>query len=193
MTFGLLVERFPTPSRKVKYRYLEAKPRFGSEKCSAYSTRYFPLPKQRATPPAHFLQKDKRLCSSRSLFLFGAVLTKSLTSYFPRAVINRASFLNNDPRRPFGQKRRVFSTRHQTTRLKLQTPPREQFEPRKGKYRRQGTGWIHQVSKNVWEGRYSPIVNGKRIIRNVYASSIEECEQKLARMIAEMKEEYGIA
>ena len=45
----------------------------------------------------------------------------------------------------------------------------------------------------MWEGRYSPIVNGKRIIRNVYASSIEECEQKLARMIAEMKEEYGIA
>ena len=114
MTFGLLVERFPTPSPKVKYRYLAAKPRFGSEKCSAYSTRYFPLPKQRATLSAHFLQKDKWLCSSRSLFLFRAALTKSLTSYFAHAVINRASFLNNDPRRPFGQKRCVFSTLHQT-------------------------------------------------------------------------------
>ena len=72
------------------------------------------MPKQRATLSAHFLQKDKRLCSSRSLFLFGADLTKSLTSYFPHAVINRASFFNNDPRRPFGQKRRVFSTGHQT-------------------------------------------------------------------------------
>ena len=114
MTFGLLVKQFTTPSPKVKYRYLEAKPRLGSEKCSAYSTLYFPLPKQRATPPAHFLQKDKRLCFSRSLFLFRAALTKSLTPYFAHAVINRASFLNNDPRRPFGQKRRVFSMRHQT-------------------------------------------------------------------------------
>ncbi|MBQ3165911.1 MAG: hypothetical protein IJC01_01105 [Clostridia bacterium] len=77
------------------------------------------------------------------------------------------------------------------TRLKPQTPPREQFEPRKGKYRRQRTGSIHQVSKNVWEGRYSPIVNGKRIIRNVYASSIEECEQKLAQMIATMNAEIA--
>ena len=40
---------------------------------------------------------------------------------------------------------------------------------------------------------YSPIVNGKRITRNIYAGSIEECEEKLARMISEMKEEYGIA
>jgi hypothetical protein len=70
--------------------------------------------------------------------------------------------------------------------------PRTKFEPYKGKYRRQGTGSIHQVSKNVWEGRYSPIVNGKRITRNIYAGSIEECEEKLAQMIAEMKEEYGI-
>ena len=114
MTFGSSVKQFPTPIRKVKYRYLAAKPRLGSGKCSAYSTRYFPLFKQRDTPPAHFLQKDKRLCSSRSLFLFRAALTKSLTSYFAHAVINRASFLNNDPRRPFGQKWRVFSTCHQT-------------------------------------------------------------------------------
>ena len=114
MTFGSSVKQFPIPIRKVKYRYLAAKPRLGSEKCSAYSTRYFPLFKQRDTPPAHFLQKDKRLCSSRSLFLFRAALTKSLTSYFAHAVINRASFFNNAPRRPFGQKRRVFSTRHQT-------------------------------------------------------------------------------
>ena len=47
--------------------------------------------------------------------------------------------------------------------------------------------------KNVWEGRYSPIVNGQRITRNIYAGSIEECEEKLMQMIAEMKEEYGMA
>lgn len=71
--------------------------------------------------------------------------------------------------------------------------PRTKYEPYKGKYSRQGISSIHQVSKNVWEGRYSPIVNGKRITRNIYAGSIEECEEKLAQMIAEMKEEYGIA
>ena len=72
---------------------------------------------------------------------------------------------------------------------KPQKPPREKFEPRKGKYRRHGTGSIHQVSKNVWEGRYSPNFNGKRIIRNVYATSIEECEQKLAELIEIMNAE----
>ena len=108
------VKRFPIPIPKVKYRYLEDTLFSLPPKGGVTRTLYFPLPKQRATPPAHFLQKDKRLCSSRSLFLFRAALTKSLTSYFPHAVINRASFLNNDPRRPFGQKRRVFSTRHPT-------------------------------------------------------------------------------
>ena len=43
----------------------------------------------------------------------------------------------------------------------------------------------------MWEGRYSPIVNDKRIIRNVYASSIEECEQKLAQMIVIMNAEIA--
>jgi hypothetical protein len=84
-------------------------------------------------------------------------------------------------------------TADQTPDGKPQKPPREKFEPTKGKYRRPGTGSVHQVSKNVWEGRYSPIVNGKRIPRNIYAGSIEECEEKLMQMIAEMKEEYGIA
>ena len=72
-------------------------------------------------------------------------------------------------------------------------PKTVEFKPYQPKYRKRGTGSVHQVSKNVWEGRYSPIVNGKRITRNIYAGSIEECEEKLAQMIAEMKEEYGIA
>ena len=72
-------------------------------------------------------------------------------------------------------------------------PKTVEFKPYQPKYRKRGTGSVHQVSKNVWEGWYSPIVNGKRITRNIYAGSIEECEEKLAQMIAEMKEEYGIA
>lgn len=66
-----------------------------------------------------------------------------------------------------------------------------EFKPYQPKYRKRGTGSVHQVSKNVWEGRYTPTVNGKRIARNVYADSIEECEQKLAELIKEMKNELG--
>ena len=95
------------------------------------------------------------------------------------------------PTPAFWSKTACFQYAPPNTRLKPQTPPREKFEPRKVKYRRQGTGSIHQVSKNVWEGRYSPNINGKRIIRNVYAGSIEECEQKLAQMIATMNAEIA--
>ncbi len=66
------------------------------------------------------------------------------------------------------------------------------FEPYKPKYRRRGTGSVHQVNENTWEGRYTPTVNGKRIARNVYAHSEQECEQKLAELIHEMKAELGI-
>ena len=82
-------------------------------------------------------------------------------------------------------------TVEQTHDTRPQKPPREKFEPRRGKYRRQGTGSIHRVSKNVWEGRYSPNINGKRIIRNVYASSIKECEEKLAELISTMNAEIA--
>ncbi|MBQ3228477.1 MAG: site-specific integrase [Clostridia bacterium] len=72
------------------------------------------------------------------------------------------------------------------------TPKTPKFEPYVGKRRRSGTGSVHQVSKNVWEGRYSPIINGKRIARNIYANSEEECEIKLAELIRETKEKFGI-
>ena len=84
------------------------------------------------------------------------------------------------------------ATAEQTPDTRPQKPPREKFEPTKGKYRRPGTGSVHQVSKNVWEGRYTPTVNGKRIARNIYADSEEECEVKLEALIKEMKAEFGI-
>ena len=63
------------------------------------------------------------------------------------------------------------------------------FEPYKGIRRKPGTGCISQISETTWEGRYSPRMNGKKITRNVYAHSPEECEAKLAEMIREMKTE----
>ena len=51
------------------------------------------------------------------------------------------------------------------------------------KYRKAGTGYVSRLSPNCWQGRYTPTVNGKRISKNVYASTAEECERKLAELI----------
>ena len=65
------------------------------------------------------------------------------------------------------------------------------FQARKGQRRKPGTGCVSRINDHLWEGRYSPIVNGKRMARNVYAKTEAECEEKLAELIREMK--AGIA
>ena len=80
-------------------------------------------------------------------------------------------------------------------------PPDEQkqhidqsgFLPYKSKYRKAGTGSIYQLSDHLWKSKYSPRdVHGKRISRNVYAKTREECEEKLAAMIEEVKKEIAM-
>ena len=63
------------------------------------------------------------------------------------------------------------------------------FEPYKPKIRRAGTGCISKLNEHLYEGRYSPRVDGKRISRNVYAKTREECEEKLKVLITTMKAE----
>lgn len=70
-------------------------------------------------------------------------------------------------------------------------PGRTAFQPVKGKYRKPGTGYISQISDRLWEGRYSPKVNGRRMARNVYAKTEAECEEKLAELIRETKREIA--
>ena len=65
------------------------------------------------------------------------------------------------------------------------------FQPYKGKIRKPGTGCVTQINDHLWEGRYSPKVNGKRMARNVYARTEAECEEKLAALIVEMKKEIA--
>ncbi len=66
-------------------------------------------------------------------------------------------------------------------------PPSE-FSAVKGKRRKPGTGCVTQINDTLWEGRYSPKwPDGKKHPRNIYAHSEEECEKKLAEMIAEEK------
>ena len=69
--------------------------------------------------------------------------------------------------------------------------PPSTFQPYKGQRRKPGTGCISQINDHLWEGRYSPTVNGKRMARNVYAKTEEECEEKLAQLIQEMKQEIA--
>ena len=60
----------------------------------------------------------------------------------------------------------------------------------KGKYRKPWTGCITKINDNLYEGRYSPrLPNGKRLSRNIYAKTREECETLLAELIKEMKAE----
>ena len=77
-----------------------------------------------------------------------------------------------------------------------QTPNQKQkpaeFTAKKSKKRKPGTGYVKQLTANCWQGRYTPTVNGKRIARNVYAPTEEECEVKLTELIKEMKAEFGI-
>ena len=71
-------------------------------------------------------------------------------------------------------------------------PPQAKFEPKKGKMRKPGTGCISKINDHLYEGRYSPKdAYGKRMARNIYAPTREECEEKLAVLIKEMKAEIA--
>ena len=70
-------------------------------------------------------------------------------------------------------------------------PGSSTFQAVKGKYRKPGPGSVTQINDHLWEGRYSPTVSGKRVARNVYACTEEECEKKLAQLIREMKQEIA--
>ena len=45
------------------------------------------------------------------------------------------------------------------------------------------------INDHIYEGRFTPRMGGKRISRNVYAKTREECVEKLAVLIVEMKAE----
>ena len=71
---------------------------------------------------------------------------------------------------------------------KTATEPR--FEPYKGKIRKSGTGCVTMINDHLYEGLFTPTnADGKRISRNIYVQTREECEEKLAVLIVEMKAE----
>ena len=50
---------------------------------------------------------------------------------------------------------------------------------------------ITMINDHLCEGRFSPRVGGKRISKNIYAITREECEEKLAELIKQMKVEIA--
>lgn len=64
-------------------------------------------------------------------------------------------------------------------------------EPRKPQ-RKNGTGTITKITEDLYEGRYSPRnAYGKKISKKIYATSRDECEVLLAKLIEEMKAEIS--
>ena len=63
-----------------------------------------------------------------------------------------------------------------------------EFTPYKPKIRKPGTGCVTMINDHLYEGRYTPTnAYGKRESHNIYAKTREECEEKLAEMITEVK------
>lgn len=60
------------------------------------------------------------------------------------------------------------------------------------KTQKPGTGCVYQINDSLWEGSFYPrLADGNRKKFNVYAKTREECEEALAKMIAEKKAEIA--
>ncbi|MPN51252.1 hypothetical protein SDC9_198895 [bioreactor metagenome] len=69
-------------------------------------------------------------------------------------------------------------------------PRMTDFKPYRGRMCRPGTGCISEINDHLFEGRYSPVwPDSKKHARNVYAKAREECEEKLKKLIVQMKKE----
>lgn len=78
--------------------------------------------------------------------------------------------------------------------VKVDDKPKDDFKPVLNTTRRHpGMGCISEINDHLYEGRWSPKwIDGKRISRNVYATTREECELKLAQLIRASKEELAM-
>ena len=74
-----------------------------------------------------------------------------------------------------------------------QAPPPKtmtEFQPAQRSRRRPGTGYIKQIHEHRWSGRCTMTwPDGTTRIRTISGKTEEECEEKLAALIAEMKAE----
>ena len=82
----------------------------------------------------------------------------------------------------------------ETAQAQAEKPRMTDFKPYVGRKRKSGTGCVTEINDHLFEGRYSPKwLDGKKHARNVYAHTLEECEEKLKTLIEEMKAEIAEA
>lgn len=63
-----------------------------------------------------------------------------------------------------------------------------EFKPYTPKIRKPGTGCVTMINDHLYKGRYTPTnAYGKRESHNIYAKTREECEEKLAELIVQVK------
>lgn len=68
-----------------------------------------------------------------------------------------------------------------------------EFTPYKPKIRKPRTGCVTMINDHLYEGRYTPTnAYGKRESHNIYAKTREECEEKLAEMIVQVKAQIKV-
>ena len=80
----------------------------------------------------------------------------------------------------------------ENTRPAVENAPVSDFVPFVGKVRKPGTGCVTMINDHLYEGRFTPTnADGKRIAKNIYAPTREECEIKLAELIVQMKAEIA--
>ena len=95
--------------------------------------------------------------------------------------------------RSFGRNEGALGGDGQTPDQPIKTPQTAKFEPKKPKIRRPGTGCITEINDHLYEGRYTPTnAYGKRESHNIYAKTREECEEKLAEMIVQVKAQIKV-
>lgn len=122
----------------------------------------------------------------------GTVRDSTLKSYiYTHITDNMQRSAADKIERGFGRNEGTLGGDGQTPDRAPETPVRAKFEPYKGKIRKSGTGCVTMINDHLYEGRFSPRVNGKRIAKNIYATTREECEEKLKVLIEEMKKEIA--
>ena len=122
----------------------------------------------------------------------GTVRDSTLKSYiYTHITDNMQRFAADKIEWGFGRNEGALGKNGQTPNRAPETPVRAKFEPYKGKIRKPGTGCVTMINDHLYEGRFSPRVNGKRIAKNIYATTREECEEKLKVLIEEMKKEIA--
>ena len=68
----------------------------------------------------------------------------------------------------------------------------ERYTRRERRSAKLGMGCVYQINDSLWEGSFYPrLADGSRKKFNVYAKTREECEEVLAKMIAEKKAEIA--